>query len=141
MTTENQRAKEDDLMLTKVRSVGIYVSDQQRALDFFTEALGCVVLADLPLGEGPEAPRWIEVGIPGDPTRLILFTPEGQEDRIGSFSNVIFQCDDIERTYEELSARGVEFTTKPELASWGRWWAVFADPDGNQYGLGVESEG
>ena len=128
-------------MLTNVRSVGIYVSDQQRALDFFTEALGCEVLADMPMGEEPGSTRWIEVRVPGDDTKLVLFTPEGQEDRIGSFSNVIFQCDDIERTHEELSARGVEFTTKPELATWGRWWAVFADPDGNQYGLGVASEG
>jgi uncharacterized glyoxalase superfamily protein PhnB len=128
-------------MLTKVRSVGIYVSDQQRALEFFRDALGCEVLADLPIGAGPAAGRWIEVRLPGDEVKLILFTPEGQENRVGSFSNVIFHCDNMERTYEELSARGVEFTTKPERASWGQWWATFRDPDGNEYGLGLESEG
>jgi uncharacterized glyoxalase superfamily protein PhnB len=128
-------------MLTKVRSVGIYVSDQQRALDFFTQALGCEALTDVPMGEGPDAKRWIEVKLPHEETKLILFTPEGQEDRVGSFSNLIFHCDDIERTYEELAAKGVEFSTKPERAEWGQWWAVFEDPDGNKYGLGVESEG
>ena len=128
-------------MLTKVRSVGIYVSDQQRALDFYTDMLGCELVVDVPMGDGPEAPRWIEVKLPRDDTKLILFTPEGQEDRVGSFSNVIFHCDDIETTYDELAAKGVEFSTKPEKASWGQWWAVFEDPDGNKYGLGLESEG
>jgi catechol 2,3-dioxygenase-like lactoylglutathione lyase family enzyme len=128
-------------MLTKVRSVGIYVSDQQRALDFFRDALGCEVVADIPMGEGEGASRWIEVKLPRDDTKLILFTPEGQENRIGEFSNVIFHCDDIEQTYEELSAKGVEFPTKPEQAAWGQWWAVFQDPDGNRFGLGLESEG
>jgi catechol 2,3-dioxygenase-like lactoylglutathione lyase family enzyme len=128
-------------MLTKVRSVGIYVSDQQRALDFFRDALGCEVVADIPMGEGEGASRWIEVKLPRDATKLILFTPEGQESRIGEFSNVIFHCDDIQQTYEELSAKGVEFPTKPEQAAWGQWWAVFQDPDGNRFGLGLESEG
>jgi catechol 2,3-dioxygenase-like lactoylglutathione lyase family enzyme len=128
-------------MLTQVRSVGIYVSDQQRAVDFFTEKLGCELVVDAPMGEGPEAARWIEVKLPRDETKLILFTPEGQEDRVGTFSNVIFHCDDIQKTHEELSARGVEFPTPPERAPWGQWWAVFADPDGNKYGLGLESEG
>jgi uncharacterized glyoxalase superfamily protein PhnB len=128
-------------VLTRVRSVGIFVSDQQRALDFWTGTIGCEVVVDQPMGEGPDAARWIEVKLPNDDTNLILFTPEGQEDRVGQFQNIIFHCDDIERTYEELSAKGVEFPTKPEKAPWGQWWATFKDPDGNQYGLGVEGEG
>jgi uncharacterized glyoxalase superfamily protein PhnB len=125
-------------VLTNVRSVGIYVSDQQRALDFYTQALGCEVVADVPMGP---ASRWIEVRLPGDAVNLILHTPEGQEDRIGTFSNVLFHCDDMQATYEELSASGVEFPTKPELASWGKWWATFRDPDGNTFGLGLRDEG
>jgi uncharacterized glyoxalase superfamily protein PhnB len=128
-------------MITKLRSAGIYVSDQQRALEFYRDTLGCEVVADVPIGQGEGAPRWIEVRFPGDETKLVLFTPQGQEDRIGSFSNLIFHCDDIEQTYEQLASKGVEFTTKPERATWGQWWAVFEDPDGNEFGLGVESEG
>ncbi len=64
-------------MLTKVRSVGIFVSDQQRALDFYTRVLGCELLADFPMGEEGAA-RWIEVKLPQDSVKLILFTPEGQ---------------------------------------------------------------
>ena len=69
-----------------------------------------------------------------------LFTPQGQEDRVGTFTNVIFHCDDLHDTYEELSAKGVQFPTPPEQAPWGKWWAVFADPDGNQFGIGLASE-
>jgi catechol 2,3-dioxygenase-like lactoylglutathione lyase family enzyme len=127
-------------LITKVRSVGIYVSDQQRALEFYRDVLGCDVLVDTPMGEGDGAQRWIEVRLPRDEVNLLLFTPEGQQDRVGGFSNVIFHCDDLHATFEELSAKGVSFPTPPEQAPWGKWWAVFADPDGNQFGLGLESE-
>ena len=127
-------------MITKVRSVGVYVSDQQRALEFYRDVLGCEVVADFPMGEGDAAPRCIEVRLPRDAVNLLLFTPQGQEDRVGTFSNVIFHCEDIEATYDELLERGVEFPTPPEQAPWSKWWAVFADPDSNTFGLGLESE-
>ena len=127
-------------MITKVRSVGIYVSDQQRALEFYRDVLGCDVLADAQMGEDGGAPRWIEVRLPRDEVNLLLFTPQGQEDRVGTFSNVIFHVDDLQATFGELSAKGVDFPIPPEQAPWGKWWAVFADPDGNQFGLGLESE-
>ena len=127
-------------MLKRVRSVGIYVSDQQRALEFYRDVLGCDVLADLPMGEHEGAPRWIEVRLPGDEVNLLLFTPQGQEDRVGTFSNVIFHVDDMHRTYAELLEKGVDFPIPPEQAPWGKWWAAFSDPDGNQFGLGLESE-
>lgn len=60
-------------MLAKVRSVGIYVSGQQRPLRFYTDVLGCE-LTDPPMGPEPDAPHWIEVRLPRDTTKLILFT-------------------------------------------------------------------
>ena len=126
-------------MLKRVRSAGIYVSDQQRALEFFTGTLGCELLTDEPMGPGADAPRWIEVRLPGDETRLILFTPPGQEDRVGTPTNLIFHCDDIHATYEDLTGKGVEFADPPRQEFWG-WWAVFKDPDGNSYGLGLKGE-
>jgi len=69
----------------------------------------------------------------------VLFTPPEQRDRIGTFSNVLFECDDIQKTYEELRAKGVEFAEAPMQQFWG-WWAVFKDPDGNSYGLGQRGE-
>jgi predicted enzyme related to lactoylglutathione lyase len=57
------------------------------------------------------------------------------EGRVGGFSNIVFDTDEIQKTYAELSEKGVEFTTEPKMESWG-WWAQFKDPDGNEFGLG-----
>lgn len=122
---------------TTVYSVGIHCRDQDRAKRFWTEAMGFEVVRDDPMG--PEGgPRWIEVKPPAQDVRLVLYTPEGSEHLIGQFSNVLFETDDIHAAHEELTAKGVVFTTPPEKAPWGRWWAQFQDPDGNSYGFGAD---
>jgi catechol 2,3-dioxygenase-like lactoylglutathione lyase family enzyme len=126
-------------MLRSVRSVGIYVDDQDRAKQFYTETLGFELIQDMPMSPEPGGARWIEVAPPDRNTILVLFTPDEHRDRIGTFSNVLFDCDDIQKTYEELRARGVEFPEPPVQQFWG-WWAVFKDPDGNSYGLGQRGE-
>ena len=67
---------------------------------------------------GPEA-HWIEVAPIDAETRLVLFTPPGMEDRMGTFANVIFECDDSGATYDELRGRGVEFSEEPNERPWG----------------------
>jgi len=57
----------------------------------------------------------------------------------GTFSNVLFDCDDILATHKELAGRGVEFAEEPSQQFWG-WWATFKDPDGNTYGLGQRGD-
>jgi predicted enzyme related to lactoylglutathione lyase len=64
----------------------------------------------------------------------VLFTPEGQEDRIGTFFNGSFACDDVEATFRQLSKRGVVFAREPQKQPWGSM-AIFQDPDGNQFVL------
>lgn len=118
-------------MITKASTVGIYVSDQDRALDFYVNKLGFERLIDEPMGSGA---RWIEVAPAGAQTHLVLFTPPGQEDRISTFSNVVFACDDMKRTHAELSSRGVQFSQEPSEQPWGIW-AQFKDPDGNEFGI------
>lgn len=119
------------MVITKASTVGIYVSDQDRALDFYVNVLGLEKRIDEPMS--PDA-RWIEVAPAGAETRLVLFTSPGQEDRIGTFSNVILECDDLGATYEELRGRGVEFTEEPSQQPWGMW-AQFKDVDVNEFGL------
>lgn len=97
--------------------------------------MGFQAIVDTPMGEGQGAPRWIEVKADNDDVVLVLFTPEGSESHVGTFSNVIFDCEDIQETYKELKARGVEFIEPPSEQIWG-WWAMFKDPDGNTYGIG-----
>src|SRR5882724_3911119 len=116
-------------MITQLKFVGIPTRDQSRALKFYTEQLGFEVSTDQPFDEQQ---RWIELRIANSATRVVLFTPEGHESRIGSFFNGAFACDDVQATYRQLSARGVEFVSPPKKQPWGEF-AIFKDPDGNQF--------
>jgi len=118
-------------VIRRVKFVSVPTRDQDKALAFWTEKMGLKVLTDQPMGPGQ---RWIELSIPGAQTGVVLFTPEGQEDRIGAFFNGSFECDDIDYAYEQLSKRGVEFTGPPEKQPWGTY-ARFRDPDGNTFVL------
>jgi predicted enzyme related to lactoylglutathione lyase len=50
-------------------------------------------------------------------------------------SDVFFNCEDIQKTYAELTERGVEFPTPPVQMHFG-WWSLFTDQDGTRYALG-----
>ena len=117
-------------MITHLKFAGIPVRDQERALKFWTEKMGFRILTDQPLGNQ----RWIELSIRSSETRIVLFTPEGHEDRVGSFFNGSFACDDVDYSYRQLSERGVVFDGPPEKQPWGNF-AKFRDPDGNQFVL------
>ncbi|WP_379677377.1 VOC family protein [Massilia consociata] len=118
-------------MVCRLAFVSIPVSDQDRALAFYTEKLGFDISTDQPMGPGK---RWIGLRIASSSTRVVLFTPDGQEDRIGSFFNGSFACDNVEATYRQLSGRGVEFVEPPTVQPWGSF-ATFRDPDGNTFVL------
>lgn len=118
-------------MITHLKFAGIPVGDPDRALAFYTEKLGFEIATDQPMGPGK---RWIELRVADSKTRLVLFTPDGQEDRIGTFFNGSMACDDVEATWRQLSARGVEFVEPPTRQPWGTF-AKFRDPDGNTFVL------
>jgi catechol 2,3-dioxygenase-like lactoylglutathione lyase family enzyme len=118
-------------MLKQIKLVSIPVRDQDRALAFWTEIMGLQIVTDQPMGPGM---RWIELRIPGAQTGIALFTPPGQEDRIGTFANLSLATDDVVKTHAALVGRGVIFTQEPRKESWGTS-AIFADPDGNTFVL------
>ncbi|MFZ0274767.1 MAG: VOC family protein [Acidobacteriaceae bacterium] len=118
-------------MIRAIKFVGVPVSNQDRALQFWTEAVGMKVVTDQPFNEKQ---RWIEVGIPGADTGLALFTPEGHEDRIGQFQSISFWCDDVFATAAGMKQKGVVFAQDPKKEQWGTS-AIFKDPDGNMYVL------
>src|SRR5580692_11915114 len=89
-------------MIKAVKHVSIAVRNQDKALDFFHNKLGFEIVCDVPFGKGQ---RWIELKIPGADTQIVLFTPDGHENRIGTFSNVVFTCSDIDKTYEDLQGK------------------------------------
>jgi catechol 2,3-dioxygenase-like lactoylglutathione lyase family enzyme len=121
-------------MIKGIKFVGVPVRDQDRALEFYTKKLGFSVLTDQPFNDKQ---RWIELKIPGADTGLVLFTPEGQEDRIGTFQSISFFTRNVQHTYDELLSRGVKFDAPPVVADWGTS-AIFKDPDGNSFVLGTK---
>jgi lactoylglutathione lyase len=118
-------------MISHVAKVGVNVRDQQRALEFFTQTLGFDLITDAPMGEKA---RWIEVRPPGAQTSLALWTPPGLENRIGSFSSIVFQAADVHGAYGRLLDKGVTFTQTPTSQPGGTM-GLFLDPDGNSFVL------
>lgn len=119
-------------MIKGIKFATVPVRDQDKALAFYTEKLGFQVLTDQAMGPGQ---RWIELRIPGAETEVVLFTPPGMENRIGTFQGISFHCTNVEKTYSELVGRGVVFAHPPKKEPWGTY-TTFQDPDGNQFVLG-----
>ena len=116
-------------MIRGIKIVSIPVSNQDRALKFYTEKMGFKVATDQAFGGGQ---RWIELLIPGSDVNLALFTPPGHESRIGGFQPMTFWCDDVFATANLLKSKGVELTEEPKKEVWGTM-AKFKDPDGNEF--------
>jgi predicted enzyme related to lactoylglutathione lyase len=112
--------------IRRIEQVTIPVADQDRALAFYTEKLGFEVHVDVAMG--PQ--RWIELKIPGAETMLVLFTPEGHEDRVGTPVSFTLTCDDLEATHKKLQALGVTFEVPPTKAPWG-YYCIIKDSEAN----------
>jgi predicted enzyme related to lactoylglutathione lyase len=117
-------------MIKGLKFAGIPTRDQAKAVAFWTDKVGFRVMTDQPMGNQ----CWIELGIGKSDTRIVLFTPPGHEDRVGSFFNGSFACDDVEATWKQMTAKGVEFSSPPKKESWGTS-AIFKDADGNSFVL------
>jgi len=116
-----------------VSKVVIKVEDQDRALEFWTDAMGFELVRDSKYGEE----RWLEVRTPDRGLILVLQLREGGPPSAPNAlptANVFFYCDDLARTYGELHSRGVEFAQPPVEQSFG-WWSMFQDQEGNRFAL------
>ena len=127
-------------MLTSISISGVFVLDQDQALDFYVNKLGLEVSNDLDLG----FMRWLTVRVPGSPGRDILLEKPGPPamDEASATQlrelvtkgatgfNVGFTTDDCRKTYETLKARGVEFSQEPTEQSYGIDMGI-RDPFGN----------
>ena len=133
--------------MIKIANAQLWVHDQDEALAFYTEKLGMEVRADVTLPEMGDF-RWLTVGPPGqDDFAIVLMAIPGppvmdaDDRRAGpelmakGFAGTVFlTTDDCQASYEELKARGVEFTEAPEERPYGID-AGFRDPSGNAFRL------
>jgi catechol 2,3-dioxygenase-like lactoylglutathione lyase family enzyme len=117
---------------TQVGQVGtviVPVSNQDAALEFFTEKLGFEKRMDVPYGDGQ---RWLDVAPAGGETTVALVPPmEGNE--AGVETRIAFTSADVEADHAALRERGVdvddEIMRGDDIPS--MFW--FRDPDGNRY--------
>jgi lactoylglutathione lyase len=116
-------------VIEHVKTVAVYVEDQERALDFYTRTLGFELRSDVPLG--PRG-RWLEVAPPGAQTGLVLYPRALMANWRELKPSFVFRCDDVRATCQQFAANGVRITGPPTEMAWGTF-AKFADPDGNEF--------
>lgn len=129
-------------MIKTIGGTIIYVSNQRRAIEFYTQKLGFEVKSNMQFGEYI---KWIEVAPKESNSTLSLVEPNREllktdeeinrvKMKIGTDTDVWFYANDIESTYEELKGKGVNLT-KPEKQDWGGTMSILKDQDGNLFGL------
>ena len=121
-------------MFEKVVYVTVFVKDQDKALDFYTNVLGFEKRVDSPK---PDGPRALSVGLKGQDLQLVLWpgTPgHGQPYQGRGTAAYTIETKDCRMAFEVLKSRGVKFDTEVREFPWG-YVAVFQDPDGNRLQL------
>ena len=121
--------------MIRITTTGIFVDNQQKALDFYTNILGFIIKDDIPVGEF----RWITIVTNGEEngTELLLEPnnhPAAKKYQESIFLDGIpaqmFGVDNLEKEYNRLSNLGVAFTMKPTTMD-GYKMAIFNDTCGN----------
>jgi catechol 2,3-dioxygenase-like lactoylglutathione lyase family enzyme len=133
-------------MFGRLTTVNVWVDDQEEALAFYRDILGMEVREDITLPEMGNF-RWLVVIVPGQETGIVLMEVPGapvfdaetkaQLESIiakGAVGGLFFETDDCRAAYEELKAKGVEFTQEPIDVPYGID-AGFRDPFGNHHRL------
>ena len=133
-------------MIKRVALGTLYVKDQNESLRFYTEVLGFEVRSDVTMGDF----RWLTIGLKDQPDfDIVLYQLKAdgyflneddvkvmtrliEESKLGGF---VMRTDDVQKTYEELKAKGVEFTKPPTEEPYGVE-AVFKDINGHFFSLG-----
>lgn len=137
-------------MITRMSHSLLYVLDQDSAKEFYTTKLGFDLRSDVMMGEGFEGAgwgfRWLTVGPSDQPdVEIVLADPGmGHDEQTandiralvakGALGMVVWETDDCQKTFEELSARGVVFTSEPSARPYGID-ALFRDDSGNGFSL------
>lgn len=105
--------------------VGLAADNEAGSMAIFREALG---MKEFSRGPKPDDLRWINLSVPGSSGDLVEFMvmasqPAPARQHIG------FEVSDIQRTYKQLTERGLKQQNKPFAAAVGRWIWFIRDPN------------
>lgn len=120
-------------MFSKIMFAALFVTDQERSLDFYTSNFGFEKVAD---NAGPEG-RFLVMSYKGQGWPILLWPGTGgraasEEDKMGA---IFVETDDLRKDFAELKARGIRFV-EPEPEDYAYGVRVTAlDPDDNRIAL------
>ena len=126
----------------RIHLASVFVDDQAKALDFYTNILGFEPRTDIPFANGD---RWLTVGTPGESAVELLLEPSSHP-AVGPFRDALmadgipatmFAVEDVTAEYERLVALGVTFTQPPTQIG-PVTTAVFDDTCGNLISIGAQ---
>lgn len=114
------------MAITQIATIAVMVADEKKARDWYKNKLGLEVTSDVP--------HWIVVGPKSSSTGIHLCPDEKLEP---GNQGIVLKADEIEKTVKELKKKGVEFTRELSKSEWDEdvIYAVFKDPDGNEFWL------
>jgi lactoylglutathione lyase len=136
-------------MINTIGGTVVIVSDQQKAIEFYTQKLGFELKTDMFFGSSNSSNssgiRWVEVAPKKSQSTISLMVANAQllsnegeieaaKKGIGTETGIWFYSDDIQSTYGELKKKGVDIAA-PEKQEWGGIMSKFKDQDGNSYSL------
>jgi catechol 2,3-dioxygenase-like lactoylglutathione lyase family enzyme len=119
----------------RIYVTSVFVDDQKKALDFYTDTLGFVKKTDVPLGDV----SWLTVVSPEQPDGTELLLEPSGHPAVAPYKNALvedgipaasFAVDDVQTEFDRLRSKGVRFTQEPtEMGAVTT--AVFDDTCGN----------
>lgn len=125
-------------MQQRITNVMLVIDDYDRAIGFFTSALGFIVHEDTPLGHGK---RWVRVGPAGDAGAGLVLGKATTADQATAIGNqtggrvfLFLETDDFWHDYQRLERHGVRFIEMPREEAYGTV-VVFEDLYGNKWDL------
>jgi len=125
----------------RIERFTIIVDDYDKAIEFFTGALGFDLVEDSPsLTNDGRPKRWVVVRPPGAQTGILLARADGEHQAAAAGNQVagrvgfFLQVEDFGAAFERMTAAGVRFLTTPRTEPYGRV-AVFLDMAGNKWDL------
>lgn len=134
-------------MINTIGGTVVIVSDQHKAVEFYTQKLGFELKTDMFFGSSSSSSgiRWVEVAPKASQSTISLMVANAQlmsnegeieaaKKGIGTETGIWFYSDDITSTYGELKKKGVDISA-PEKQEWGGIMSKFKDQDGNSYSL------
>jgi lactoylglutathione lyase len=135
-------------MIDTIGGTVVIVSDQHKAVEFYTQKLGFELKTDMFFGSSSSSTsgiRWVEVAPKASQSTISLMVANAQlmsnegeieaaKKGIGTETGIWFYSDDITSTYGELKKKGVDISA-PEKQEWGGIMSKFKDQDGNSYSL------